>query len=241
VQLADVEHPDRVRVLGGHRDVVNDADLSPDGRRVVTASSDGTARVWDAETGAAARVLEAAGSLLTFATFSPDGRWIVTVGPRAVQIWSAGDGTLQWAIPRDADVFATARFGPQGRLVTTAGRVARLWDVAAKRALAVLEGHEDQVWDAAFSPDGTRVVTRSADKSVRVWDAASGREIAHMPSDSRNYAASFSPDGRDVLIALENGTAEIWPVDVVPLAEARVGRALTAKERETFGLTVLGE
>jgi WD40 repeat protein len=42
----------------------------------------------------------------------------------------------------------------------------------------MLSGHEGSVFSAEFSPDGTRIVTASADKTARIWDAATGKEIA---------------------------------------------------------------
>ena len=48
-------------------------------------------------------------------------------------------------------------------------QTARLWDAATGKALVTLEGHTDRVWSAAFSPDGTRVVTASFDKTAKIW------------------------------------------------------------------------
>ena len=49
-----------------------------------------------------------------------------------------------------------------------------MWDAATGAEVAVLKGHENWVSSAAFSPDGTRVVTASRDKTARVWDSATG-------------------------------------------------------------------
>ena len=74
----------------------------------------------------------------------------------------------------------SAAFSPDGARVVTASddKTARVWDAATGKAIAVLSGHDDQVWSAAFSPDGARVVTASDDKTARVWDAATGKAIA---------------------------------------------------------------
>jgi WD40 repeat protein len=74
-----------------------------------------------------------------------------------------------------------------------------------------LEGHEDGVNSAAFSPDGTKVVTASVDQTARVWDAATGAEIAVLKGHEGNViSAAFSPDGTKVVTASVDQTARMW-------------------------------
>jgi hypothetical protein len=74
-----------------------------------------------------------------------------------------------------------------------------------------LKGHEAAVNSAAFSPDGTRVVTASWDHTARVWDAATGAAIAVLEGhESDVRSAAFSPDGTRVVTASGDGTARVW-------------------------------
>ena len=67
------------------------------------------------------------------------------------------------------------------------------------------------MWSAAFSPDGSRIVTASADKTARIWDAASAKEIAVLRGhDGDVSSAAFSPDGSRIVTASEDKTARIW-------------------------------
>src|SRR5262249_14463069 len=61
--------------------------------------------------------------------------------------------------------------------------------------LFVLDDHDGFVYSAAFSPDGTRIVTASDDKTARIWDAASAKEIAVLRHHDAAHSAAFSPDG----------------------------------------------
>ncbi len=61
-----------------------------------------------------------------------------------------------------------------------------------------------------FSPDGSKVLTASADKSAKLWDAATGKELAAFHHDSGVYSAVFSPDGSKALTASADGTAKLW-------------------------------
>jgi len=74
-----------------------------------------------------------------------------------------------------------------------------------------LGGHDSAVMRAAFSPDGSSIVTASLDKTARIWDAASAKEIAVLRGhDSIVRSAAFSPDGSRIVTASEDRTARIW-------------------------------
>ena len=64
--------------------------------------------------------------------------------------------------------------------------------------------------DAAFSPDGARILTASADKTAKLWDAASGKLIASFAHQASVYYAAFSPDGAQILTASADNTAKLW-------------------------------
>ena len=64
---------------------------------------------------------------------------------------------------------------------------------------------------AAFSPDGARIVTASWDKTARIWDAATGKEIAVLRGHENDVtSAAFSPDGTRIVTASRDKTARIW-------------------------------
>ena len=79
------------------------------------------------------------------------------------------------------------------------------------REYVTLKGHKDFLTSADFSPDGTRIVTTSNDKSARVWDATSGDALAILKGFWEKVGtAAFSPDGTRIVTASENGDARIW-------------------------------
>ncbi|ADV82903.1 WD40 repeat, subgroup [Terriglobus saanensis SP1PR4] len=78
----------------------------------------------------------------------------------------------------------------------------------------ILRGHTGVITHAAYSPDGSKIVTTSADHTARIWDAYSGRQLRpSLQHAARVFTAEFSPDGRRVVTGSEDGTALVWDIE----------------------------
>jgi WD40 repeat protein/acylphosphatase len=193
------------------------ASFSPDGKRVVTASADNTARLLDAETGKpiGAPLVGHENAVLS-AAFSPDGKRIVTASAdKTARLWDAESGKqIGPPLVGHEHYVISAAFSPDGKRIATASadKTARLWDAESGAEIgAPLVGHEDIVNSAAFSPDGKLIVTASEDKTARLWDASTGKEIAILRGHNGAVStASFSPDGRNIVTASLDGTVRVW-------------------------------
>ena len=108
--------------LVGHRRPVTSVAFSPDGRRLVTASKDNDAIVWDVASGRALRVLRAHFGPVFDARYSPDGRWIVTAGPTTAGLWNAGNGAFVRYLRGAPGPLAAAAFASGSRAVITVSR-----------------------------------------------------------------------------------------------------------------------
>ena len=205
-----------IGVLKGHDDRVRSAAFSPDGRQVVTASGDKTARLWEVASGKEIGVLKGHDGAVSGAAFSPDGRQVVTASEdTTARLWEVASGKEIGVLKGHDGPVSSAAFSPDGRQVVTASddKTARLWEVASGKEIGVLKGHDEWVWSAAFSPDGRQVVTASWDKTARLWEVASGKEIGALKGhDHRVVSAAFSPDGRQVVTASWDKTARLWEV-----------------------------
>ena len=201
------------------------ATFSPDSQRVVTASQDHTARVWNALTGQPISPALQHPSPVWDAAFSPDGRRLATVcgnyddsRTTAARVWDATTGQPLSPPIKLPGGTGHARFSPDGqRLLTTSASVpqeeleARVWDWRTGRPAAPPLRHADGVPWAEFSPDGHRVLTASFDKTARIWDAKSGRPLTPaLKHDRQVEHAAFSPDGRRVVTACGDGAARVW-------------------------------
>ena len=218
LQLDGASHDLRERLVLSHEHQVLSAAFSPDGKEIVTASEDKTARIWNATTG-----LPIVGPLnghegwVRSAAFSPDGKRIVTASEdRTARIWDAATGQqVGEPLRGHENLVLSAAFSPDGKRIVTGSedRTARIWDAATGQQVGEpLRGHENWVMSAAFSPDGKRIVTASSDQTARIWDAATGQPIGEPLRGHENWvrSAAFSPDGKRIVTASLDKTARLW-------------------------------
>jgi WD40 repeat protein len=215
-RMWDATRGEEIGALRGHSNSVLTAAFSPDGRRIVTTSIDTTGRVWDADTGKQIVILRGHESQVVSAAFSPDGRRIVTASfDTTARVWDAALGEEIGRLKGHKQRLVGAEFSPDGSRILTASfdSTARVWDAETARESTLLKGHDQKVISAAFSPEGRRVATASDDNTVRMWDAESGKEIVCLKAHERPInTVSFSPDGRQIVTASEDTTARIWNV-----------------------------
>jgi WD40 repeat protein len=200
--------------LHGHTDRVDSAVFDPSGMRVLTASTDRTARIWDAHTGRQLMLFAGHRAMLTTAIFSPDGGLVLTTSSDGTaRIWEVASGRLLHELLGHDKPIEMGQFSADGQRVVTAGHdgTARLWEVRTGRLLHVLSGHSDRVTAALFSRDGRRILTTSWDRSARIWDGQSGQPLHTLSGHShRLNLAAFSADGTRVATASWDQTVRLW-------------------------------
>ncbi|UPT62994.1 MAG: TIR domain-containing protein [Hyphomonadaceae bacterium JAD_PAG50586_4] len=210
------------------------ATFSPDGARVLTASYDGTARLWDASRGTLLATLHHDDAVLN-ARFSADGTRIVTASfDGSAKVWDAANGRLSATLRGHDGQVLSARFSPDGLRVVTASNdhTAKVWSAEDGRLIATLEDHDAEVLSAAFSADGRRIVTASVDQTAKVW-AVDGRLLFSLRGhDLEVVGAEFSPNGRLIVTAGGDMTARLWSASrgrLVATLRGHEGEVLSAR------------
>jgi len=211
-----------------HPEWVGDVAVSADGRTALTGCDDGKVRLWSLDNAQLIRTIDPVAAELAISSvdMSEDGRLaaIASAAEGTVRLWDlaagreitvakrqGGEGAWLDYGPRSTQIWA-ARFAPEGRqLLAIGGNDARLFDLDDQK-LAVRFSPSGVVASADMSPDGTRVVTGSWDRSAKIWDVATGRVIVKLDGVHQGEinSARYSPDGARILTASDDGTARLW-------------------------------
>ncbi|MFD4669165.1 BTAD domain-containing putative transcriptional regulator [Lentzea sp. NPDC058450] len=209
--------------LDGHADRVESVAFSPDGSRLAALTRDHTISLWDVARRERLSSLSYSGlGASTDIAYQPDGRGLVT----------ASLGRFRWSLPglvrgtfSGGPYIASAlEFTPDGRLLisTDPAGGAMLWNVAEDRLERRVSTGQGDVRDVAVSPDGTRFATAGANRTVKVWDVATGAELFTLTGHSAPVVAlAFSPSGAALASGGEDDAVVVWDLGT------RTGTTLT--------------
>lgn len=190
------------------------ANFSPDGKWLVTASEDNTARVWEVGSWRKLHDLIGHSGRVSRAVFSPDGKTILTASADlTARLWDAASGQSRHELQGHTAYVLDGAFSPDSKSVVTTSLdgVARLWDTDKGRELAVLRGHTAGVFSGVFDHSGRWVLTSSGDGTARIWAARTRPSLYELQGHTDGLTAlAFSGDGQRLATASRDGTARIW-------------------------------
>ena len=233
VKLWDVESKSLLAALEGHAEPVAALAFSPDGKTLASGSLDGSIRLWDVATGRELTGIAAHTRDVRGLAFSPDGKTLASGSlDGSARIWDvATGGELASIRGGGRRVFAVA-FAPDGKTLALAlspsaaepnGQVL-LWSPAESRQPYRILG-QASVSAVAFSPDGKTLATAGGDRTLKLWDLATGKEIANLAGHEGFIASlAFSPDGKTIATAGQDHLVGLFDLDPARLRPA--GRRL---------------
>jgi WD40 repeat protein len=141
-------------------------------------------------------------STFTAETFvSPDERKMAVLLNNTIQIWNLSIGKPILTLPEYHSVISTWAFSPDSDILAVADHNIHLWDVPAKKWLAMLPIDAYEIQDTKFSPDGRQLVV-SADGNLTFWDTSTFQKLHEVKTEHGIDILAYAPDGKRLAIAV---------------------------------------
>ncbi|MGE0128730.1 MAG: protein kinase [Blastocatellales bacterium] len=221
VTLWDATTKRQLAVLRGHTGEVSSIAFSPDGQTLATASGDRTVKLWRAATGQETATLKGHLSNVYSIAFAPDGRRLVTgAADRTVKLWDVEAASELDVITDVGGKVARAAISPDSqKIVATGGWEGKpmLWDANPRRgglAPGISLGNSTEMYTSVdYSLDGKKIATGNKDKTAKLWDAVTGRELNVFSGHADDVnAVAISPDGQRLATGSVDKTIKLWDV-----------------------------
>ncbi|NLX99957.1 MAG: protein kinase, partial [Rhodopirellula sp.] len=197
--------------------------FSPDGNRIVTGSAEATLKVWDPTHLNTSLCIGELKDPVHSIAISEDGQYLaaaLTTQTNAVPVWNTATGhlvaTLGDRLTPHVEVMPSVfdvAVSPDGRFIATAcqDKTLRLWSVADRKEVKVLQGHTDSVICVAYSFDGAHILSGSRDNTARVWDNDGRNVVVTLRGHEGAVACvAFSPNGQRCLTGSRDCTVRLW-------------------------------
>ena len=162
-------------------------------------------------------VLSAVAPPVTALAFSPDKKTLFVGTYRQIQCWNVATGKRERTLTGPAENVMALAFSPDGKTLAAAGGVPTergevlFYAMESGRLLRTFGQHTDVVYALDFTPDGKRLVTASGDKTLRLWDIATGETLKIMKEHADSvYAVKCTPDGARIVSTGVDRSLKVW-------------------------------
>lgn len=193
---------------------ISGASFSRDEKHILTWSEDGTARLWQAETGKQIGISFEHDDVVNGARFSHDEMHILTWSKDGTaRVWVVSTGRqIGPSLKHDGPALGAQFSRDEQRILTwSEDGSARLWSSETGKQVGQSLKHEGPVLGAQFSLGEYRILTWSGDGSAILWSSETGKQVVpSLKHEGPVLGAQFSPDGQRILTWSEDGSARLW-------------------------------
>ena len=215
--------------LQGHEEFVRGLSYEPSGQRLISASGDGTLRIWNLEahpSGSAQAIAEYQHRLGALAIAPAGDRIAVAAGDRTIGIYDRQLRPQSRFPAEHLGQIMSLAWSPREDKLASAGidRSVRLWDAQSGESVMLSPAHAGVIRRLAFSPDGRWLVSAGADRALRIWNVATGEREGDLLGHGATVSSlRFSQDGRWLASGAEDGSTILWDWTTRTIAHPLVG------------------
>lgn len=202
--------------LNGHTGYILAVAISPDRKRVASASMDQTVKVWDATTGKEEFTLKGHTHYVMTVAISEDGKRLASGdADQMVKVWDLMSGQEAFTLKGHTKAVFRVAFNANGTQLASSDvdQKIKLWDLRTGQATFTLSGLSSNVVSLAFSPDGKHIAAGDGLGFLSLWDVKTGQEIVMLRAHvDYIHDMAFSADGTRLASASSDKTIKVWDV-----------------------------
>jgi len=223
----------------GHRDLLYDAELSPDEQTLATAGYDRSIKLWNMADGSLIRSIDGHNGAVFDLAWHPTGKLLASASAdETVKLWRAADGVRLDTLNQPQGEISSVCFSPDGRHVIAAGRDKRihLWKLTALDAPAInpplhaLFAHESPIVTIGLSADGRHLFTSAEDRSLKCWSVPELVLEHDFPLQPDLISVLVPRDAQSFLIGRMDGSLEAVALEVDALGAGVASGPVTRRD-----------
>lgn len=214
-------------VLKGHKDAVWSVAVTPDGERVVSASWDGTLKVWELASGKCTATFKGHEGGVYGIAVTPDSKRAVS-GSRdnTLKVWDLASGKCMVTCKGHKRRVGSVAVTPDGKRAISGSfdKTLKVWDLASGKCLATMLGHDGWIgdWAVVVIPDGKQAVSGSSDNTMKMWDLQTGACRATLQGHTDIvYGAAVTPDGKTIVSGSLDRLLRVWNLADLETSQCR--------------------
>jgi len=215
---------EKIRDFKGHRDLMFDAEVSPNGKLLATCSYDRSILLWDLESGQNLREFVGHNGAIYDIEFSVDSQALVSASADSTcKVWRLSDAERMDTLGQPLKEQYRVSLSPDGRSVAAAGadnRI-RIWKLVSTTQprinplMVARYAHEGPIISLQYTPDGKHLVSISEDKTVKVWETKNYTETQLIEGESEvSMALAIAPDSQRFLMGRLDGSIDFQEIKI---------------------------
>ncbi len=234
IRVLNLETGETVLTINEHSDIVNAVVITPDDKKIISASTDKSIKIWELETGKLLNTLRDHADAVYGLAITPNGKVLASSSAdRSVKVWNLDTAKRIYSLDAHEDWIFSLAISPNGsRLISTsADNSAKLWNFGeGGSGVAFGIGHGGAVLACAFASDNQRFATASADKSVKLYKVDGSNYKTLTDAKDWVYSVRFSPNDKLIAGGTWDGSILLWNTETFKL-ETILSTLVDAKKK----------